>query len=403
MRFIILLLLMLLAALGKVYGQTLEQQAITIGSKITFASKILSENREVMVYTPNDYDPKKQYQVLYLLDAEFFFTQTVGIVESLVSTGKIPATIVVGLKTTVRTRDYLPPINGEAQSDRQRWIKEKFPQFGKTTEFTAFLTQELFPFIESQYLLKPNRTLVGYSNGGIYGLHTFLNKPEIFTNYLLISPPGWWGEEELDQQFKALSNSAHDLRRNLYISIAGEGGDFYTNGMRVASNLKALRSKEVNWQFSLKELETHQTTFYPSLYEGLTKLFDDFYFELNEEAGKYAHISDIEDYYLKLSKRYEFDVLVPESIYRALADAQISHKRVDAAFATLNAFVTRYPDSSYAHASLGHGYLENKAYNKALKSFNHALQLAKAQQVDDPSVYDYFESMIAQAKSKIVQ
>ncbi|WP_223191917.1 alpha/beta hydrolase [Pseudoalteromonas piscicida] len=205
MRFIILLVLMLLATWGKVYGQTLEQQAITIGTKITFASKILNENREVMIYTPNDYDPKKQYQVLYLLDAEFFFTQTVGIVESLVSTGKVPATIVVGLKTTVRTRDYLPPISGEAQSDRQRWIKEKFPQFGKTAEFTAFLTQELFPFIESQYSLKPNRTLVGYSNGGIFGLHTFLSKPEIFTNYLLVSPPGWWGRKSSISSLKRLA------------------------------------------------------------------------------------------------------------------------------------------------------------------------------------------------------
>ncbi|NUZ11026.1 esterase [Pseudoalteromonas sp. McH1-7] len=403
MRFIIFLVIMLVATSSKVYGQTLKQQPITIGLEVSFASEILKENREVMIYTPNDYDPKKQYQVLYLLDAEFFFIQTVGTVESLVSTGKIPATIIVGLKTTVRTRDYLPSINGEPKSSRQRWIKEKFPQFGKTTEFTNFLTQELFPFIESRYSLKPNRTLVGYSNGGIYGLHTFLSKPDVFTNYLLISPPGWWGEEELDQQFQALSNSGHDLSRNLYLSIAGEGGDFYTNGMRVASNLKALRSTDIKWQFSLKESETHQTTFYPSLYEGLTKLFDDFYFELNEESGKYAHISDIEDYYLKLSKRYEFAVLAPESIYKALADAQTSHKRLDAALVTLTAFVTRYPDSSYAHASLGHGYLESKSYNKALESFSHALQLAKTQQVDDPTVYDYFESMIAQAKSKIVQ
>lgn len=138
-------------------------------------------------------------------------------------------------------------------------------------------------------------------------------------------------------------------------ALQGRVVTFYTNGMRVASNLKALRSTDIEWQFSLKESETHQTTFYPSLYEGLTKLFDDFYFDLNEESGKYAHISDIEDYYLKLSKRYEFAVLAPESIYKALADAQTSHKRLDAALVTLTAFVTRYPDSSYAMQALAMG------------------------------------------------
>ena len=55
-----------------VFAQVVAQEHISIGTKITIASEVLAENRDVMVYTPDTIEPKQQYQVVYLLDAEYF-------------------------------------------------------------------------------------------------------------------------------------------------------------------------------------------------------------------------------------------------------------------------------------------------------------------------------------------
>ena len=49
--------------------------------------------------------------------------------------------IVVAIPTRIRVRDYLPPIKGEAQSNQQQFIKQKFPRFGGTEKFQTFLNK----------------------------------------------------------------------------------------------------------------------------------------------------------------------------------------------------------------------------------------------------------------------
>ena len=150
------------------FAQVIKEEAITIGTKLTIHSNTLNENRNILVYKPSDFDASKKYQVIYLFDAEYLFTSTVGIVKALVNSRKIPPSIIVGVETTIRVRDYLPPIDGDPKNNHQLWIKNKFPQFGGTKNFSKFLESELFPYIEDAYQVLPNRTMIGYSNAGVF-------------------------------------------------------------------------------------------------------------------------------------------------------------------------------------------------------------------------------------------
>lgn len=373
----------------------------SVATKVVINSNHLKEKRNILIYTPPNFDKNQNYQVIYLFDAEHLFTSTIGIVESLITTRKIPPSIVVGVETTVRVRDYLPAIKGEPKSKSQAWISDKFPQFGGAETFTTFLESELFPYIENNYPVLPNRTMIGYSNAGVYGLHTLVNSPKIFTNYLLISPAAWWGNDEIDQNLSQFSNQNKDFGGNLFLSVSGEGSGMYSNALRIASKLEEVAPESLHWNFSHFEKETHQSTIYPSIYEGLQHLYEDINFKVSDELATYGSISDIQKYYLTLSNRYKYPVLIPEIVFSDLADAQFSNQRDSQAIDTLKLFADTYPNSSFAYSSLGSGYLRTKQFSLAKANFETAIKIVEQKGVSDPSVIGYLQDMVAAAQSNI--
>jgi predicted alpha/beta superfamily hydrolase len=401
MRAFISLLVVLLFNSSAFATNLVSKADYSVASKVVIDSKHIQEHRNILIYTPPNVNKNQQYQVIYLFDAEHLFTSTIGIVESLMASRKIPPSIVVGVETTIRVRDYLPPINDEPQSRQQTWINKKFPQFGGIDNFTQFLTSELFPYIEQHYPVLPNRTMIGYSNAGVYGLHTLVNTPKAFTNYLLISPAAWWGNDEIDQNIIKFNTNNKDFGGNLFLSVAGEGGGMYSNALRIASQLEAVAPQFLNWHFKHFENDTHQSTVYPSIYQGLQYLFDDINFKVSAELAIYGSISDVQRYYSSLSKRYKYSVLIPEIVFSDLTDAQFLNKRDSQAIETLKLFVDTYPHSSFAYTSLASGYMSTKQFSLAKTNFESAIKMVEQKGQSDPSVIDYLQDMVAAAQAKM--
>jgi predicted alpha/beta superfamily hydrolase len=395
------LLIAFLLIPNTVQATKIQTSELSIAKKILLPSKVLKEQREIFIYTPEDYHRDKKYQVIYLLDGEFHFIPTVGIVNSLVTNRLMPDSIVVGIKTSIRVRDYLPPIIDKPLSSQQKWIQQKFPRFGETKNFTDFLVTELFPYIEQNYSTSASKTLIGHSNGGVFALHTLLKQPKLFTNYLVISPAPWWGAEEIDsffpQQTKGDLVSAH----NLFLTIAGEGGRYYSNTMRIIANLESNAPPELSWQFEHLQNETHETTIFPSIYRGLSALYKDLYFDKMEVTAKYGQITDVIEYYANLSEIYQFEVPIPSSVLAELANLQLFNNREKQAFKTLNVFVDSYPASAYSHQNIAQAYMKTGQYTLAKSSFSQALAIANTKKDADYTVIDYLKDMIKQADSQL--
>jgi predicted alpha/beta superfamily hydrolase len=119
------------------------------------ASEILDENRPISIYLPRNYASSgASYPVLYLLDGEKHIFHVTGLVDFLVSVGRIPELIIVGIHGIDRYRDYTPnKIEHHAGT-------------GGALKFTKFLMDELFGHIESTYRTRPFRMIFGHSYGG---------------------------------------------------------------------------------------------------------------------------------------------------------------------------------------------------------------------------------------------
>ncbi|HEY0245844.1 MAG TPA: alpha/beta hydrolase-fold protein, partial [Mucilaginibacter sp.] len=60
---------------------------------------------------------------------------------------------------------------------------------GGAAVFLGFIEKELMPMIDSKYKSDPaNRTLYGYSMGGLFGSYVLFTKPALFKNILIGSP-----------------------------------------------------------------------------------------------------------------------------------------------------------------------------------------------------------------------
>jgi predicted alpha/beta superfamily hydrolase len=149
-------------------------------------SSIVGQEYQIKIRLPEDYaETTTPYPVLYLLDGDYAFGMATDIVHYLIYGAHIPDLIIVspayGSKnppeaggTNMRSRDFAP--FQTPYSDVTPGGEKYFEHF----------EQELIPFIEANYRVMPNdRTLWGYSFGGIFTTYALFRKPELFQRYII--------------------------------------------------------------------------------------------------------------------------------------------------------------------------------------------------------------------------
>lgn len=121
--------------------------------------------------------------------------------------------ILVGISNaTHRTRDL-------TISEITEKYGNSFPEEnGQAENFTAFLEEELFPFIDQKYPVTTYRTLIGHSYGGLFTLNTLVKHPDLFTNYLAIDPSLDWDAQKLLKESKVkLAQNNYAGKKSVYV------------------------------------------------------------------------------------------------------------------------------------------------------------------------------------------
>jgi enterochelin esterase-like enzyme len=161
-------------------------------------SRLLRNERDVIVYLPPGYDdqPQRHFPVLYLQDGQNLFDPETSFIkgmywrvgetaDQLIGAGAIQPLIVVGIynRGKQRINEYTPV---------------RMPRLGggRAIKYTRMLREELIPFIASQHRVLPgpeNTGLGGSSLGGLFTLYAGLSFPDLFGKLAVLSPSVWWG------------------------------------------------------------------------------------------------------------------------------------------------------------------------------------------------------------------
>lgn len=374
---------------------------IKIGERLTLQSRLLGEERQVMIRLPQDYEGgTQQFPVLYLLDGESHFTHVSGIVDNLTATGRIPAMIVVAVGNTNRNRDFSPVAKNPRMVAELPGLQMKLDQeiagTGGADAFLKFLDTELAPAVEARYRTAPFRILVGHSFMGLFTAHALTTRPAAFDGYIAASPSLWWDDQALTRRVAQGFPTLGPRPRWLYMVTGEEGGAMMPALDSFRSVLQINQPKNLKWHAGIMPGETHSTTPHRVIYDGLQWMFRDYAAsELLFMAGDFERL---EQHYRHASRLYGFPVSLTENKLHEMGYIQIRYARPDRAVAVFRRSVAAYPDSPRAHGSLADGLKALGSHQEALKSRERAVQLAEAQ--GNPAAATYRKAF-EQAKAEV--
>jgi len=228
-------------------------------------SSQLAEKRILNIYLPEGYNKNDttKYPVIYLLDgsANEDFIHIAGLVQfnNFEWVNQVPKSIVVGIASVNRERDFTFSTNAEDQ-------KLKFNTSGHSDRFISFIEKELQSFIETNYKGNKNNTLIGQSLGGLLATEILLKKPNLFNQYIIISPSLWWNNGSLLNEQSPILSEGFKQATKIYIGVGKEGltPTKIPRVMEVDANLLAekisnTKSKQVKVFFDYLPLENHAT------------------------------------------------------------------------------------------------------------------------------------------------
>ena len=247
---------------------TIQSDSITIGSIHTLTSKVLNEERDIIISLPEGYEESKSsYPVLYLTDGFQNIEHVRGSVELLTRTGHIAPMIIVGIKSIDRVRDF-------TYTASENDIKS-----GGGKQFLAFIESELIPYIDDTYRTNNFKILEGHSLGGLFTAATLLEKPDLFQGYIIMSPALWWNGEELTQKAKTFFTTQPKLEKKLFFGI-GQDESAEDFGMRKELTnfievIKDNKPKKLDYSHKEFENEGHMSSTLLSNYHGLRYIFSD--------------------------------------------------------------------------------------------------------------------------------
>ncbi len=162
-----------------------------------FASRLMEEKRDIIVYLPPMYDtqPDRHYPVLLMQDGQNLFDSETSFIkgiywrmgetaDDLIAAGDIEPLIIVGIYNTgpQRIQEYTP-------------VEDNRLGGGRADTYGQMLVEELKPFIEHTYRTLPgpgNWAMGGSSLGGLVTLYLGLRYTWVFSKLAVMSPSVWW-------------------------------------------------------------------------------------------------------------------------------------------------------------------------------------------------------------------
>ncbi|WP_458626369.1 alpha/beta hydrolase [Winogradskyella sp. PC D3.3] len=265
----LILLLIVQISYGQKSIEKISETEFSIGKTIKIKSQLLNEMRDLNIYLPINYskDSLKTYPVIYLLDGskDEDFVHISGIVQfgSFSWINMIPETIVVGIGNVDRKRDFTYP-------SQSKLDKKEFPTSGKSEKFISFIEKELQPFIDSEYRTSEIKTIIGQSLGGLLTTEILFKKPELFDNYIIVSPSLWWDDEKLLNE----NSKTYNSKKSIYIAGGKEGEVMERIAKELYDKLKKEQKPNTNLFYEYLEDKTHGDALHIAVYNAFDIIFE---------------------------------------------------------------------------------------------------------------------------------
>ncbi|MGB2906777.1 MAG: alpha/beta hydrolase-fold protein, partial [Candidatus Aminicenantaceae bacterium] len=327
-------------------------------------SRILNEERTLLIHLPKDYAQKSaKYPVLYLLYGDHvttYFGETVAILDRLGQTGRIPEMLLMAVTNTDRYRDLLPEKPDGTASGIHNFMR--------------FFEEELVPFVESQYRTKPFRVIVGPQAGAGFAMYTLFEKPGLFQAAIINHPFRWrGGRDKIIQSAERYFAQQDAYKKFLYVSYE-DSDELAREGIPYIDRFAALvKEKDIqDFEFHLNFIPNNDEFITPmGLRTGMKSLFSAYPFPEDKEI---SGLEDIQNHYADLSKKYGFTIDIPDQVLAFQSDRLQQQGKRSVSLEVLDFMLKLYPDSANAHWRLASVRMQEGELEAARDHFAKVLE-----------------------------
>ncbi len=248
-------------------------------SRFLFPSEQVGDTFRIDVVLPIGYEESDAtYPVVLVTDSNYLLASAAA-TDLAQATGHLPKMILVGIgydvpsiadTAQIRARDLTPTCDPGyvAKDPNAKGL------CGKADRFIAFIREELKPFIAKRYRATTDTTLVGFSFGGLFALHTLLTGNDIADRYVIGSASIEWDEETLFAEERKYAERHADLKKVVYLAAAGlEGNATIPNTYLMYERLVARNYPGLVIQVEILRDETHMTAVNATVMRGLRAVF----------------------------------------------------------------------------------------------------------------------------------
>jgi enterochelin esterase-like enzyme len=167
-----------------------------------FTSHYLPDTHDMIVYVPPGYDrhPERTYPVLYMQDGQNLFDGRTSFIpgrtwqmrehaDAAIEAGEVEPLVIVGIYNA-----------GDRRIDEYTHERNWQMGGGGADLYGRALTEEILPWIATNYRVRTEREqtgLGGSSLGGLVSLFLGLRHAEVFGKLAVLSPSVWWNHKSI--------------------------------------------------------------------------------------------------------------------------------------------------------------------------------------------------------------
>jgi len=392
-----------------------QSNANVIGSKYIIRSKVLDNHQEIQVYLPESYQKSKEkYAVLYVIDGQWYFPLSVGVLKMLTQfrgASSTPEFIIVSV------------VNAHVRQRYRLLVSQK-------PKYQQFIEQELIPMVEDKFRTSKERFLFGWQFAGSFALRVMGTHPNLFNACFAADPYPLM--TKFDTDVKDLYEALPQVKQaaSLMCFYVGEPGETVKEGADSLDNFLVktkAKAKGIQWEHQDLVGEEHRSTPFAALYRGLKRYYHNYpklvlrsFAEYQQKGG----LAYLRNYYNERAKRFGFrpevDAWTMFTLVRSAARANqfgqyqqlmqdfeaedfISQVRLRRALRVLNVYMThqqpanalkyykkleqKNATSASLHNAMGEAYFALKDNIKAKVCYKKAVELGTSQKDRRLSTY----------------
>ena len=239
-----------------------EGKPLVVGQTYTLQSAVMGAERKITIRLPTGYakEPERKYDVIYVIDGgpEQDFPHIAGIAQSRDMNWTFKPFILVGIETVQRRAEISPAV-----VDPTLYKIGLGATPGGSAKFRKFIAKEVKPWVEARLRTSGHDGVIGESLAGLFIVETLFEMPDLFDDYIAISPSMWWEKLKYGREAKGYLDKLPSTEKRLYLTIANEGYDHRKGILLLVDALKNDAPDSLKWTFvPQNKTETHGSIYH---------------------------------------------------------------------------------------------------------------------------------------------